>query len=263
MSIFQEKAEIQRLESLGSDNHLLTLRSEQTAGTARPGQFVMIGVGSGSDPLLRRPFSINRVENDLVRILFKVVGRGTAILADQTVGATVPVLGPLGNGFDIDFNRSACLVGGGMGIAPMLFLAEHLKKEKGDCRNDMIILGGRDRSELEPLLSDFQGLGFNLFAATDDGSYGIHGLVTDVLNMVTPSSDTVLYCCGPEPMLHAIHTYASGKGNRCQVSIESEMACGMGACLGCSVSADNDGYLHVCTDGPVFESDRLLWVVKD
>lgn len=263
MSIFQQKATVKHLESLGADNYLLTLNCEQIGANAKPGQFVMLGVGVGSDPLLRRPFSINRIDDKLVRILFKVVGRGTEMLAGLGPGASVPILGPLGNGFDINLDRPACLVGGGMGIAPMLFLAEYLKDKKGDCKQDMIILGGRDRSELEPLVGDFQNLGFNLFTATDDGSFGIKGLVTNVLDMVLPPAETWLYCCGPEPMLHAVHRFGSKQDyESCQVSIEAEMACGMGACLGCSVPADKGGYLHVCTDGPVFESGKLVWAVK-
>lgn len=236
---------------------MLTLQCSSIGQTAKPGQFVMLGVGVGNDPLLRRPFSINRVENDLVRILFKVVGRGTKMLARIATGEIVPILGPLGNGFTVDLERPACLVGGGMGIAPMLFLAQYIQQEKSDCSKDIIILGGRDRLELEPLVADFKQLGFNLFAATDDGSFGIHGLVTDVLAMVEPSTDSQLYCCGPEPMLQAVHDFSHKRGSGCQVSIESEMACGMGACLGCSVPAVDGGYLHVCTDGPVFESNRL------
>lgn len=260
MSIFQEKATVQRLEHISEDNYLLTLHSPQIAQTAEPGQFVMVGLGVGKDPLLRRPFSLNQIKEDgRIRILFKVVGRGTQLLAHSCEGDVLPVLGPLGNGYDIDPEKPACLIGGGMGIAPLLFVAEYLNAIENREMDDIIILGGRNRDELQPLVDDFSRLGMNLFTATDDGSYGIHGLVTDVLASVAPSSDYVVYSCGPKPMLYAVYQSLQEKEITCQVSIESVMACGMGACLGCSVPAPDGSFVHVCTDGPVFKADELAW----
>ncbi len=148
-----------------------------------------------------------------------------------------------------------------MGIAPMLFLAEYLSKIEGRDMNDIIILGGRNRGELEPLIDDFDRLAMKLYPVTDDGSLGEHGLVTDVLATVTLASDCIVYNCGPKPMLYAAYKYLRERGIICQVSIESVMACGMGACLGCSVPARDGGYLHVCTDGPVFNAEDLVWFI--
>lgn len=262
MSISQEKATVEQLEQLSAENYLLTLHAPGIAAAAQPGQFVMVGVGEGKDPLLRRPFSLNQVETGgRIRILFKVVGRGTKILSHADKGDRLPLLGPLGNGFNIDPTKQACLVGGGMGIAPMLFLAEHLSKAENRQEADIIILGGRNREELEPLVDDFDRLGMKLFTVTDDGSFGEHGLVTDVLASVQLSSDSIVYSCGPKPMLFAVYQCSREKGATCQVSIESMMACGMGACLGCSVPATGGGYVHVCTDGPVFNAEELAWFI--
>jgi len=262
MPIFQEKATVKQLEQLSVENYLLTLHAPQISAAAKPGQFVMVGVGEGKDPLLRRPFSLNQVGTDgLIRILFKVVGRGTKILAHSDKGDILSILGPLGNGFNIDLQKPACLVGGGMGIAPMLFLAEYLSKIEDRNMADMIILGGRNREELEPLVDDFDRLGIKLFMATDDGSFGVHGLVTDVLASVKLHSEYIVYSCGPKPMLFAVYRCVRERGVTCQVSIGSVMACGMGACLGCSVPAADGGYVHVCSDGPVFNAEELTWFI--
>lgn len=261
MPTFQEKATVQALEQLSPENYRLTLHSPLIADTARPGQFVMVSVGPGKDPLLRRPFSFHHVgPGGLIQILFKVVGRGTELLSHMIEGGKLSILGPLGNGFVLDPRKNACLVGGGMGIAPIRFLAEKLAHEK-ERKDDSIILGGRNSEELKSLVMDFDGLGAEVHLVTDDGTLGTHGVVTDVLVSLGLSSESVLYCCGPKPMLFAVHKYARDNGIRCQVSIESVMACGMGACLGCSVPAASGGYVHVCDDGPVFDANTLTWLI--
>lgn len=260
MSIFQKKTRVEQLEQLSSDNYLLTLDAPQITCGAKPGQFVMLGVGQGKDPLLRRPFSINRIgSNGRLRILFKVVGRGTRILSHSVRGDILPILGPLGNGFSIDSHKPACLVGGGMGIAPILFLAEYLNGIEGRKAADTVILGGRNREELEPLIGEFESLDIQLYTTTDDGSLGVHGLVTDVLKDLDLAAETTVYSCGPKPMLAAVSRCLRGSNVECQVSVESVMACGMGACLGCSVPSAAGGYVNVCTDGPVFRSEELAW----
>ena len=262
MSIFQEKAIVRQLEQLSEENFLLTLFAPATSNGARPGQFVMVGVGAANDPLLRRPFSINSVDKGgQIRLLFKVVGRGTRILSQTREGDLLPLLGPLGTGFAIDPDKQACLVGGGMGIAPMRFLAEYLQNCQDRTVMDTVILGGRNRDELEPLVGDFDGLDMTVLMVTDDGSFGDQGLVTDILGPLKLGSDTIVYSCGPKPMLYAVYQCSQKKGLSCQVSIESVMACGMGACLGCSVPAFAGGYLHVCTDGPVFDAEKLVWSI--
>jgi dihydroorotate dehydrogenase electron transfer subunit len=257
---YQEKTTVTRVEQLSPENIRLTLYSPDIAKAAKPGQFVMIRTGTGKDPLLRRPFSIHQTDvSGHIQIYFKVVGRGTEILAHVKVGEELSVFGPLGHGFRIGDTVSACIVGGGLGIAPMLFLAKELCRRKNFSGADLIILGGRTASEVEPLLDDFQQFGIHVLVTTDDGSYGQRGRVTDALKNVELSAGTRVYACGPEPMMAGISDYCAQLGLPCQVSVESVMACGMGACLGCSRPVRKGGYAHVCLDGPVFEAGELIW----
>jgi dihydroorotate dehydrogenase electron transfer subunit len=260
MSQFQEKVELVRSEVLARDVVRLTLNAPKIAAAAVPGQFVMVQIAPGKDPLLRRPFSIHQTssEGDL-QILFKVVGRGTELLARCREGEHLSILGPLGKGFVLGEPGNACLVGGGMGIAPMLFLASRFRQQPGAGELPKVILGARNRDELAPLLADFQNLGLEVLAATDDGSLGHHGLVTDVLKELNPGPNFTVYTCGPRPMMAAIHHLCLKENISCQVSVETIMACGMGACLGCAVPLKAGGYAHACSDGPVFEAGELLW----
>lgn len=260
MAQHQEKATIIRFEQLSADNIRLTLKAPLIAAGSRPGQFVMIQTGSGRDPLLRRPFSLHQADSQgQIQIYFRNVGRGTNILAHSKVGEELDVFGPLGRGYRINQEVPACLVGGGLGIAPLLFLAKRLCRAGGDRSRDMIIIGGRTRDDVEPLVNDFQQFGPALHCATDDGSYGNTGFVTDVLKAQPLPVNSEVYACGPEPMLAGIRQICLDRRYGCQVSIESVMACGMGACLGCNVSGSDGGYVHVCLDGPVFRTEDLLW----
>ncbi len=262
MSQFQKKSYISRLEYLSPDIVRITLDSPEIARIAQPGQFVMVKTGNGKDPLLRRPFSISQVSNDrYFQILFKVVGRGTSLLAHCREGENLSVLGPLGSGFQVDCTGSHCLVGGGIGIAPLLFLAKQLSRI---CTGNppLVVLGARTGEELEPLINDFKELGLSVHAATDDGSLGHHGFVIDVLKGLQLAADATTYVCGPHPMMLAVHLLCKAKNIACQVSMETHMACGMGACLGCIVPVEKGGYAHACFEGPVFDAEELLWEVK-
>lgn len=260
MTQFQEKVEIVQTEVLAKDVVRLTLQTQQIAASAEPGQFVMVQIAPGKDPLLRRPFSIHQCSGTgLLQILFKIVGRGTELLARCRVGEQLSLLGPLGKGFQPGEPGKACLVGGGMGIAPMLFLATRFRHLAQPGEAPKVILGARNREELAPLLAEFEKLGLEVQTATDDGSLGHHGLVTDVLKKINPGADHTVYTCGPKPMMAAIHHFCLQEKIRCQVSVETVMACGMGACLGCAVPLRAGGYVHACSDGPVFEAGDLLW----
>jgi len=262
MSQFQEKTQIIRFEQLSSDIVRLTLDSPDIASIAKPGQFVMVKAGRGNDPLLRRPFSISQTSNGRhFQILFKVVGRGTSILTHYRVGEHLSVLGPLGHGFEVDCAGHNCLVGGGMGIAPLLFLGKWIVRS---CPKNppLVVIGARTRTELAPLVKDFEEIGLRVHVATDDGSMGHHGFVIDVLKSLKLGDSCRMYVCGPYPMMMGVHLYCKEKCFSCQVSMETHMACGMGACLGCIVPAEKGGYAHACTDGPVFDAKELLWEVK-
>lgn len=260
MSQYQEKATVARVEQFSAANYRLTLDCPLIAESAGPGQFVMIRTSMGKDPLLRRPFSIHQTsKGGRIQIYFKVVGRGTDILAHVRKGEELSVFGPLGKGFRLNPLAPSVIVGGGLGIAPMLFLAKENCRVKKSCADDLIVLGAREKSELAPLLDDFRQFGQNLLTATDDGSLGHHGFVTEVLQSIEMPHGCIVYACGPEPMMFGVKEICRARGIPCQVSVESVMACGMGACLGCSRPAKNGTYTHVCLNGPVYDAEDLIW----
>ncbi len=260
MSQYQEKATVTLVEQFAEKNFRLTLTCPRIAETAKPGQFVMIRTGIGSDPLLRRPFSIHQTSIEgRIQIYFKVVGRGTDILGHVREGEELSVFGPLGKGFRIVGSSPAVIVGGGLGIAPLLFLVKETCRLKRDGSQDLIILGAREKNELEPLLADFKKFGLSILTATDDGSLGHKGFVIDVLKSLELPTGATVYACGPEAMMAGVGDLCKIRGLSCQVSVESVMACGMGACLGCSRPAKNGTYTHVCMNGPVYDAEELVW----
>ncbi len=260
MPQYQIKTKVTRVERLSEENMRLTLEAPEIAKVAKPGQFVMIKASLGSDPLLRRPFSIHQVDSaGHIQIYFKIVGKGTELLAHVRKGEEVPVLGPLGRGFKLDPDVPVYLIGGGLGIAPLLFLNKRLCRIKKGCATDTLILGGRTAGDVEPLVEDFQQIGMRIVCTTDDGTYGIQGNVMDILKNESIPSNGMVMCCGPEPMMAAVTRFCTERGIACQVSVESVMACGMGACLGCNRESKDGGYVHVCLDGPVFDGGDLEW----
>lgn len=233
---------------------------------AVPGQFVMLRISDQHAPLLRRPFSIHRLilEKDNcvgIELLYKVVGTGTALLAAATQGRLLDILGPIGNGFRLSGDyRRVYLVGGGIGVPPLVFLAEKLVQSgvmPPACR---MFLGGRSREDLL-CIADFERLGIAVQITTDDGSAGDQCLVTSPLETaVVKAPPDVIFACGPPAMLSCIVGISEKHGVACQVSIESMMACGIGACLGCAARKrdDPDHYWHVCKDGPVFDATQVI-----
>jgi dihydroorotate dehydrogenase electron transfer subunit len=260
---YQLQGEIKKI-SCQDDICMMVIDVPEICRGAKAGQFVMVKAAEekNNDPLLRRPFSIHRVSEGLLTIIFKVVGRGTKNLANMKVSRLVDVVGPLGNGFQISKEQRHYLVGGGMGIAPMHYLAESIIKQNP--RSEVVaLLGARTAKELE-VFGHINALPYLLVKiSTDDGTAGHHGLVIDLLaQSVAERGAGTVYCCGPWPMMKAIAMYCHDNKMSCQVSLETIMACGIGACLGCAVSGSavtGDGYLHVCQDGPVFEAGKI-WV---
>jgi len=232
---------------------------------AQPGQFVMVHLTGQIDPLLGRPFSIHRLirpsqRTEGIELLYKVVGEGTRRLSGLVPGDELDVLGPLGQGFRLKAAwRHVYMVAGGIGVAPMVFLAETLKHLHGDDRQQQLFLGGRSKADLL-CVDAFQTLGVKVRISTDDGSAGDHGLVIQTLQTYLQGGrpDAIL-ACGPMPMLRSVAGIAAEQGIHCQVSLETIMACGMGACLGCAFEsqAGDNRYLHVCMDGPVFDAARV------
>jgi dihydroorotate dehydrogenase electron transfer subunit len=245
--------------------HVLRFQSEAIAAQARPGQFVMIRPTGLSEPLLPRPFSIHQVQGDKLELLFKVIGQGTRQLAALKKGDRLEVRGPLGKGFAFHADQEPILVAGGMGIAPLLFLARTWKKERLVTPSFMprLFIGARTKEELLRLEA-FRKAGVEVLAVTEDGSWGEKGLVTDLLkkNLKNLSARAGLFVCGPKPMLKAVSDWADHKKLACQLSLETHMACGLGACLGCVVAQKTDqglSYVNVCQEGPVFDAHEVLW----
>ena len=257
MSEFQKNCTVRRVEQPGCNLLRLTLEAPEIAGAVQPGQFVMVACGANRDPLLRRPFSVHWADADgTIQLLVRVLGRGTAALAQIRAGEALSLVGPLGRGFSLE-TRQPCLVGGGIGAAPLLLLARRLV-EKG--LKPLMLLGAATAAEATLLQQDFQALGCSLALATDDGSLGHRGFVTELLSAQAAQADK-LYACGPQPMMAAVARFGAERGIACEVSLETAMACGLGACLGCAVPdpARPGAYRHVCKDGPVFSADEVLW----
>lgn len=247
-----------RREAMGGEYFRLRLRPARPFA-AEPGQFVMVKASDGIDPLLRRPFSIHRLlggPSGEFEVLFRAVGAGTRLLARAHVGDRLDVLAPLGRGFRLDARRPL-LVGGGIGVAPLLFLAEAFL---GQGTRPHLLLGGRrDRDIL--CHDDFGCLAVPCQTATEDGSLGEPGLVTKLLEREIGAGTEGLgvYACGPMPMLAAVARTCAAAGVPCQVSLEAHMACGVGACLGCVVPGVREPYLRVCKEGPVFDAAEVGW----
>jgi dihydroorotate dehydrogenase electron transfer subunit len=269
MTALQIKAKITRKERLTSDIVRLTMVAPELAAQAKPGQFLMVKAADNHEPLLRRPFSIHQATSSgQVQILFKVVGKGSSFLAGREVGDVLDLIGPLGHGYDLPkaSGGNICLVGGGMGCAPLYFLSKLLVKEQDDNRLQ-VYLGAATGRELAKVKGDFDDLGAEVFAATDDGSLGYHGYVTDlVAKSLDRGRHWQVYSCGPQPMLKKVADLCAAENWACQVSLETMMACGISACLGCTVRTSsanfrrsNKQFLHVCKDGPVFDSGDVAW----
>lgn len=253
--------EVAETEDLGGGYRRLRLAPRERFAAA-PGQFAMVRVRSGTQPLLRRPLSLHRFhpESGEFEFLFRVVGAGTAILAELKPGAALDILAPLGRGFT-RFGGEPILVGGGIGVAPLMFLAENLTTRG---LRPKILLGGRNERDLL-CHGQFQCLALPTLCATEDGSSGTAGLVTALLAQELENSgesglrDISVHACGPTPMLAAVARLCAGYGVACEVSLESHMACGMGACLGCIVRGAGGKNLRVCKEGPVFDSREIDW----
>lgn len=259
MPEYQENSIVESVEQLADTLFRLTLTAPLIAAAAQPGQFVMAACGPSLDPLLRRPFSIHRLlAPDRIQLLFRVVGKGTGLLAESRPGQQLSLIGPLGRGFRPVARGPACLVGGGIGIAPLLFLADRLCLASPDPHPCTVLLGAQTGAELTTLAREFAALRCQVETATDDGSLGHRGFVTDLLAPHLATAQQV-YICGPQPMMARIALQCQAAQVGCQASLEAHMACGLGACLGCTVHGSDDRYRHVCKHGPVFPAEEVAW----
>ena len=263
--MMHKQASIRFNHQIGPDLFHLGLACQGDFQKVAPGQFVMVRIGRQSPPLLRRPFSIsgqmgekNHIEG--IELLIKVIGPGTAAFAHMVKEQTVDLLGPLGQGFRMDAtNRKIYLVAGGIGVAPLRFLALKLVAAGINPKQIHLFFGGRSQSDLI-CWEFFNSLRIPVTMTTDDGSLGDQCLITDPLEVaVVKDKPDIIYACGPHGMLNCVAGIAQRQKVRCQVSIETMMACGMGVCLGCAVVSrkQQDHYLHACIHGPVFDVEEL------
>lgn len=262
------KAEILANEKVGAGFYKMRLASGYLAKSARPGQFVEVRCAGDGEAFLRRPFGVHRISGGGIEILYEVLGKGTELLSVKKSGEELDLIGPLGNGFDLDLASDInILVAGGIGAAPLVTLAESLIK-KGSKRT-YVMIGARTRSHVM-CEEEFRSLGCIVKVSTDDGSKGYKGLVTEPMKklLATCKLETYLpafrratvYACGPTGMLKAVSSIAREYGIPCQVSLEERMACGVGVCLGCPVKVKPlGGYKMVCKDGPVFNAEEIAW----
>lgn len=249
---WREQAVIIRQEELSYGIYNMWIKTDQIAKNAKPGQFISIYCRDGSR-LLPRPISICELDrtDGALRVVYRVAGKGTEEFATFRTGEQIEIVGPLGNGFPRK-DKKAFLIGGGIGIPPMLQLAKELSCEK------QIVLGYRDELFLQ---EEFKKQG-SLYIATEDGSFGTEGNVLDAIRENGLEAE-IIYACGPTPMLRAVKEYAAKKGIECWLSLEERMACGIGACLACVCgSREVDGHSHVknkriCKDGPVFLAEEV------
>lgn len=213
------------------------------------GQFYMLQVSRGIDPLLKRPLSIFSVRDGNIHFLYRIVGRGTECLCRFTSGEMLELLGPLGNPYPVPNDRIIA-VAGGTGIASLHGLLERYPQRA------YLFYGTKNKEEM--IIRDLiQELSYQSVFTTDDGSYGIKGNVVDAL-VKSDLPRLPVYACGPRPMLYAISEWARQKGLPCYVSLEEYMACGIGACLSCVVKTDA-GLKSICKDGPVFNIEEIIW----
>lgn len=247
---------IRKAERLSEGIYSLALETSRIASLASCGQFVHIACSG--DRLLRRPISICMAEGNILRVVFQVKGDGTRWLSERRAGDSLDILGPLGHGFHLPaLGASPVFVGGGIGVPPMLY-AMRCASEAGAA--PQAVLGFRSQNAVI-LEDECRRLG-ETTVATDDGTYGVHGFVTDVLSGLLDKV-TGIAACGPRPMLKAVAGIAKAAGLPCQVSLEERMGCGIGACLvcACALKTADDGiqYGHVCKDGPVFDAEEVFW----
>jgi dihydroorotate dehydrogenase electron transfer subunit len=255
------KALIVSHKPAGRGYYRIVLKAPEAARTALPGQFVMLRVSDTLDPLLARPFGISAViSRSSLEILYRVVGKGTTMLTAAKAGQTLSLLGPLGKGFPLPDKRTMpVLVAGGSGFPPLHFFAQRNRSRAH------LFLGARNKECLPPagIMRSFKEIADKVHIATDDGSSGVQGASTDILNAfltkMEQKTHLVLYACGPHAMLAAVSRIAAEHAIPCYVSMEERMACGLGACMGCSIPMKSGGYKRACKEGPVFDSRDIDW----
>jgi dihydroorotate dehydrogenase electron transfer subunit len=256
-----EDCEITWHQEVAPDHYRIVLQTTDMARSAKAGQFCMLQVQDGLYPFLRRPMSLERIYPDAVSILYKIEGEGTRMLSRLPAGQKMSVQGPLGTAFPLEKGaKGHILVAGGIGIAPFPALAESIIRGLG--QTPEIIIAARTENMLM-CEKEFRQMGCKVHLATDDGSAGEKAFASQVLESLSPTPGTIVYSCGPMVMMGATHRVCEKLGLRCFASLEANMACGDGACLGCVVEStsekESERMTRVCADGPVYDSTQINW----
>jgi len=250
-----EQAPVLEKRILAKGVFQLVAKAPKIAALSVPGQFVMMRLTTLADPLLRRPISIAGAdpEQGMISLICRVVGHGTELLSTVGIGDFLDILGPLGHGFDMECRRPL-LVGGGIGLAPLLFAAARFCPDPVE-----VLAGGRTCDEMF-WAELFRQTCDKVHVATDDGSLGICGTCADALpDILKKGRYDMVLTCGPRPMMWRVASEAAKIGIRTQVSLEKHMACGLGACRACTCQAADGGMRQACKDGPVFWSEEVVW----
>lgn len=254
--MYDEIVTILENRKINSKYYKLAFFSQRLQKNVLPGQFLNLKITNGSDPLLRRPFSYYRVKGETVEILYEVLGRGTDMLSGKKAGETLQSLGPLGKSFRMDIGRKQrVLVAGGVGVPPLVFLANKIQ----DVKPVTFLIGCKSKGEVLPA-NEFGKFKKCVTYATDDGSYGRKGFVTVLLREILKEKDPksiFIQTCGPRVMMSEVMKLAREFGVEGEASIDKRMACGVGACLGCMVET-KEGRKTSCVDGPVFSFSELV-----
>ncbi len=251
------QSELIKKEQLKNDIFKFSLDAKEIVELAKPGQFIEIRITDGMDPFLRRPISIYNLdkENGVLEIIFRIQGKGTEILSRRKEGEFIDIIGPIGYGiFKFDGYKNIAILGGGIGVFPLYELAKQAK----NIAKVNSYLGFRNE-EAVILEEEFRNVSDKLIITTDDGSYKIHGFAINELKKgIKEEGIDAIFACGPLPLLKAAQALANETNMPCQISLEEKMGCGLGVCLGCAVEVSSGGYEHVCKQGPVFDSKKVI-----
>mgnify|MGYP001159218826 CR=1 FL=1 len=251
--MFLEDVKIIENIQIANNYYLMKVNGDKMAKYSKPGQFFMLQCKDHSK-VLRRPISLHNVDENILEFYYEALGNGTKEFTKLSIGETINIQGPLGNGYDVDIkNKNIIIVGGGMGMAPLKYLIKNL-----DESNKVIFIAGGRNAQAIKIIEKFNFKNIKIEIATDDGSIGIKGNTVDLLKeKIKNKKIDIIYTCGPHPMMLAVAEVAKENNIRCQISLEERMACGIKACVGCSILTKN-GMKKVCHDGPVFESTDII-----
>jgi len=258
--IILDQAPVVSQQEIAREIYELHLHSPEIARRNRPGQFINIQTDPAGEPLWRRPFSVARIEEETLVIIYKAIGIGTRQMAALTAGDTADIIGPLGNGFTVNLKPEVTpiLIGGGLGFAPLIILRDHFVAQ---ARRPALFMGAVTESE-HYYRRDERA---DLYLSSDDGTLGFHGFVTERLKRYLSENhetdEHVAYSCGPEPMMKKVAKICRDYEIPLELSIEREMACGIGLCQGCAITQRPPlkKYALVCKDGPIFNAEHLAF----